>query len=62
MNILEYIKQNFDSFTDSEKSIAEYLISNKNNIISMSAKEIGDITNTSAPTVVRFSKKIGFDK
>ena len=26
----------------------------------MSAKEIGDATNTSAPTVVRFSKKLGF--
>lgn len=61
MNILEYIKQNFDSFTDSEKSIAKYLLSNKKSIINMSAKEIGDITNTSAPTVVRFSKKIGFD-
>ena len=61
MNILQYIKQNFESFTDREKSIAEYLLSNKKSIISMSAKEIGDITNTSAPTVVRFSKKIGFD-
>ena len=61
MNVLQYIKQNFDSFTDREKSIAEYLLSNKKSIISMSAKEIGDITNTSAPTVVRFSKKIGFD-
>lgn len=61
MNVLQYIKQNFESFTDREKSIAEYLLSNKKSIISMSAKEIGDITNTSAPTVVRFSKKIGFD-
>lgn len=61
MNVLQYIKQNFDSFTDREKLIAEYLLSNKKSIISMSAKEIGDITNTSAPTVVRFSKKIGFD-
>lgn len=61
MNVLQYIKQNFESFTDREKSIAEYLISNKKSIISMSAKEIGDITKTSAPTVVRFSKKIGFD-
>lgn len=61
MNVLQYIKQNFDSFTDREKSIAEYLLSNKKSIISLSAKEIGDITNTSAPTVVRFSKKIGFD-
>lgn len=61
MNVLQYIKQNFDSFTDREKLIAEYLLSNKKSIISMSAKEIGDITNTSAPTVVRFSKKMGFD-
>ena len=61
MNVLQYIKQNFDSFTDREKLIAEYLLSNKKSIISMSAKEIGDITNTSAPAVVRFSKKIGFD-
>lgn len=61
MNVLQYIKQNFDSFTDREKLIAEYLLSNKKSIISMSAKEIGDVTNTSAPTVVRFSKKIGFD-
>jgi len=61
MNVLQYIKQNFESFTDREKSIAEYLLSNKKSIISMSSKEIGDVTKTSAPTVVRFSKKIGFD-
>lgn len=61
MNVLQYIKQNFESFTDREKSIADYLLSNKKSIMSMSAKEIGDVTNTSAPTVVRFSKKIGFD-
>ncbi|MPM01947.1 HTH-type transcriptional regulator MurR [bioreactor metagenome] len=61
MNVLQYIKQNFESFTDREKLIAEYLLSNKKSIINMSAKEIGDVTNTSAPTVVRFSKKIGFD-
>ena len=61
MNVLQYIKQNLDSFTDREKSIAEYLLTNRKSIISMSAKEIGDITNTSAPTVVRFSKKIGFN-
>lgn len=61
MNVFQYIKQNFESFTDREKLIAEYLLSNKKSIINMSAKEIGDVTNTSAPTVVRFSKKIGFD-
>ena len=61
MNVLQYIKQNFESFTDREKLIANYLLSNKKSIISMSAKDIGDVTSTSAPTVVRFSKKIGFD-
>ena len=29
MNVLQYIKQNFESFTDREKSIADYLLSNK---------------------------------
>lgn len=61
MNTLEYIKQSYENFTDGEKLIANYLLSNKESIINLSAKEIGDITNTSAATVVRFSKKLGFD-
>lgn len=60
MNVLEYIKQNYESFTAREKLIADYLLKTNKGIISLSAKEIGDITNTSAPTVVRFAKKIGF--
>ena len=61
MNILEYIKQNYDTFTDREKLIADYLLSNKESIINLSAKEIGDLTSTSAATLVRFSKKLGFN-
>lgn len=61
MNVLQYIKQNFENFTSREKLIAEYLLNNNKSIISMSAKEIASVTNTSAPTVVRFSKKIGFN-
>ncbi|GAB6168349.1 MurR/RpiR family transcriptional regulator [Clostridium carnis] len=60
MDILQYIKQNYESFTESEKQIADYLLLTKESIISLSAKEIGDATNTSAPTVVRFAKKVGF--
>ncbi|MEG2786610.1 MAG: MurR/RpiR family transcriptional regulator [Romboutsia sp.] len=59
--ILEYIKQNYENFTDREKLIAEYLLSNKESIINLSAKEIGDLTNTSAATLIRFSKKLGFN-
>lgn len=61
MNVLQYIKQNYHSFTDSEKLIADYLLETKESIISMSAKDIACITKTSAPTVVRFAKKIGFN-
>ncbi|MGH4125461.1 MAG: MurR/RpiR family transcriptional regulator [Clostridium sp.] len=61
MNVLQYIKQNYDSFTDSEKLIADYLLETKESIITMSAKELANNTKTSAPTVVRFAKKIGFN-
>lgn len=61
MNILEYIKQNYEDFTDREKLIADYLLSNNESIINLSAKEIGEITNTSAATLIRFSKKLGFE-
>ncbi|MGL5703408.1 MAG: MurR/RpiR family transcriptional regulator, partial [Cetobacterium sp.] len=60
MNILEYLKQNYNSFTDREKLISKYFLENEESIIKLSAKEIGDLTKTSAPTVVRFSKKLGF--
>ena len=60
MNLLQYIRQNYESFTEREKRIADYLLNDNNDIIEMSAKERGDATNTSAPTVVRFSKKLGF--
>lgn len=61
MNLLQYIEQNYDKFTESERLIADYLILEKKEIIDMSAKEIAEVTNTSAPTVVRFAKKLGFN-
>ncbi|WP_250673032.1 MurR/RpiR family transcriptional regulator [Paraclostridium ghonii] len=61
MNILEYIKQNYEDFTDREKLIADYLLTNNESIINLSAKDIGELTNTSAATLIRFSKKLGFE-
>lgn len=60
MNLLQYIKQNYSKLTDREKLIADYLLVKNSEIIDMSAKEIAEETNTSAPTVVRFAKKLGF--
>ena len=59
--ILDYINQNYNNFTQKEKLIANYLLEKQDCIIKMSAKEIADITGTSAPTVVRFAKKLGFE-
>ena len=61
MDVIEFIKQNYNSFTEREKKIADYLMESKESIIEMSARDIADKTNTSAPTVVRFAKKIGFN-
>ncbi|MGL4452278.1 MAG: MurR/RpiR family transcriptional regulator [Sarcina sp.] len=57
---LEFIKKDYNNFTEGEKKIADYLLEGSEEILGMSAKEIGERTGTSAPTVVRFSKKIGF--
>ncbi|WP_432205320.1 MurR/RpiR family transcriptional regulator (plasmid) [Cetobacterium somerae] len=60
MNLLDCLKENYNDFTDREKLLSNFFLSNKENVIGMSAKEIGESTNTSAATVVRFSKKLGF--
>lgn len=59
--IVEFIKNNYDKFTNKEKKIAEYIIYEKEEFIGLSAKEIGDKTDTSGPTVVRFAKKLGLN-
>ena len=55
------MEQNYSKFTKREKLIADYLLLKERRILNMSAKEISEITGTSAPTVVRFSKKLGFN-
>lgn len=61
MNLFQYVEQNYSKFTKREKLIADYLLLKERKILNMSAKEISEITGTSAPTVVRFSKKLGFN-
>ena len=33
MNLLQYIRQNYESFTEREKRIADYLLNDNNDII-----------------------------
>lgn len=60
-DLFRYMEQNYEKFTNCEKIIAKYLLSQRKHLINVSAKEIGIATGTSAPTVVRFAKKLGFD-
>lgn len=58
MNAYLRIKEYNDSYTATEKLIAEYIL--ENDILHDSAQALGEKTNTSAAAIIRFSKKIGF--
>ncbi|MGL4773440.1 MAG: MurR/RpiR family transcriptional regulator [Clostridium sp.] len=54
------IKEGINTFTETEKKIAEYILEYKDEALPLSAQELGDKVNTSAAAVVRFSKKLGY--
>lgn len=49
-----------DKLTDVEKKIADYILAYPDEVINATTKEIGEMTDSSAPSVVRFIKKIGY--
>lgn len=49
-----------NKLTDVEKRIATYILAHPDEVINATAKEIGEQTQSSAPSVVRFIKKIGY--
>lgn len=48
-----------ENFSDIEKSIAEYLLSSKQNISKMSIRDLAEATYTSTSTITRFCHKLG---
>lgn len=60
MNCLYKIKQGMIHFTQKEKQIAEYVIENKEEIVTLSAKELAKKVQSSPAGIIRFSKKCGF--
>ena len=55
------IKANYDKFSKSEKQIANFLIENPEKLLPLYITELSDICGVSEATIVRFSKKMGFD-
>lgn len=49
-----------NKLTDVEKRIAAYILAHPDEVINATSKEIGEQTQSSAPSVVRFIKKIGY--
>ncbi|GAA0079177.1 MurR/RpiR family transcriptional regulator [Clostridium sp. CTA-5] len=60
MNCSLLIKQIYNTMTESEKKIAEYLFNDSSEVYKFSASQLAKITGTSAASVVRFSRKLGF--
>lgn len=48
------------SFSHAEKQIAEYILKNQQHIMTLSIQQLGKETYSSATTVTRFCKKLGF--
>lgn len=61
MSYILKIEQHLEDFTQSEKKIAKYILENGQDVITHSAQEIGDSTDTSPASVVRFSRTLGYE-
>ena len=60
MSVLYKIKSSMSAFTETDRSIAEFVFVNRQVVLESNAKELGDMTKTSAAAWVRFSKKMGY--
>lgn len=61
MDIIYEIQKIYNSFSDKEKSIADYIIQNRENIKNISITDLAKAIGTSGATITRFAKKIGCD-
>ena len=60
MSVLYKIKSSINAFTDTEYVIADFILKNRQLVLDFNAKELGDVTKTSASAWVRFAKKMGY--
>ncbi|BDP94851.1 hypothetical protein EfmGK941_18560 [Enterococcus faecium] len=60
MSVISRIESMMEDYSSAEKKLANYIIGNIEKVPTMTANELAEASGLSAPTVVRFSKKIGF--
>lgn len=61
MDILSEIQRIYNSFSDKEKAIADYIMQYGENIKNINITDLANETGTSGATITRFAKKIGCD-
>lgn len=59
-NILVKISVLYDKMGVAEKKVADYLLTNTSKIVCLSISELADLSGGSEATIVRFSKRLGF--
>ncbi|KRO00522.1 hypothetical protein IV57_GL000958 [Companilactobacillus kimchiensis] len=59
--ILEKIEQQYKSLSKQQKKLADFILKNPNDIISLTSKEVGEKADVSTATVVRFAQQQGLD-
>jgi DNA-binding MurR/RpiR family transcriptional regulator len=57
---LTRINNHYEDLSESEKRIADFIMKEKTEVLKMPAQELADATETSAATVVRFCRTLGF--
>lgn len=57
--VMDTICSSFNSFFDSEKKIAKYIINNYDKVVDMTVGQLADASGASEASVSRFCKKVG---
>lgn len=60
-SLLHKIRFCYNELGPSERKIAEYILQNTQSILTVSINELAEICGCGAATVVRFSRRLGFD-
>lgn len=58
-NVMGLIKSLQEKLPKAEKRVAKFIIDSTEEVLPMTAKELGEASNTSAATVIRLSKRLG---
>ena len=60
MDILAIISSYLPTLSKSEKKVAQYILSNSDEVVNLSINELALLSEVGESTIVRFTRKIGF--